>query len=650
MAMRSLFVGLTILSLLPGRARDEYVYTTLDDFEDVSAWTKGDPTTDMEQREVGYAPSAKFVRQGKQSLAFMVRVDWSEKPGQKYARGWPMVSRTFERPRDWSRYDRLEFWVYTETQADLPARALRCGIGTPDGKPGKWHDISLTPNEWRRIVIPLTEDRDWTKVTGVWFYLAEAWYRDGDRINFYFDDMRLGSRVQPAILECRVSARTHRRGEAADLLLLTEGPVQDVRVRASIVKRGAKEAAWEAPLASRRHTYTVPLDGSSPGGHQLRVGLVGPGDQVYDRARLYFRIMQPRKRTYLSLITFYTPHVMNAKAEQMAVINGTPYEGVAVPLVGAYDTEPVPDYAAYAEQIAMLKETCEYDVWPWVFSNRIIARVEEGRTHSGVKGPGPEYFRRINCLDLDDAAGARSDMLKIWRHAVRMARELGAPGIVVDLEAYNNYRTYSLQYVAQHRGETVGKVARACEAIGADLARIVEQEYPRCIVWSLFSRLKPTDLKADDYQGPLCPVPGHITLGFLRYCKRHRVPAKFLCGGEVEVGYYNPDVDALKKRIAARDAAYEAPLREFPDHFFLAGTISPYHDHTILTSWIKRAAGDDPALKTIEDFQPMFETLFHAYDWVWIYASSAARTMPYDPQRAKTYGDVLRRALNAAGQ
>jgi len=123
-------------------AADEYDRTTLDDFEDVSRWIKGDPVTDMVQNEVGYAPSTKFVKQGQQSLAFMIRVDWTPKPGEKYPKGWPMISRRFEQPQDWSQYDRLEFWVYTETEAVLPSPALKCGVGGPDGK--------VSDESWRR--------------------------------------------------------------------------------------------------------------------------------------------------------------------------------------------------------------------------------------------------------------------------------------------------------------------------------------------------------------------------------------------------------------------------------------------------------------------------------------------------------------------
>jgi hypothetical protein len=39
---------------------------------------------------------------------------------------------------------------------------------------------------------------------------------------------------------------------------------------------------------------------------------------------------------------------------------------------------------------------------------------------------------------------------------------------------------------------------------------------------------------------------------------------------------------------------------------------------------------------------------YRAYDWVWIYASSAAKTEPYNPKNNQMYSRVLRAALDAS--
>ena len=94
-------------------------FTKLDDFEDASPWLKGDPNTDLEQKDAAVTTSSEFVKEGKQSLAFLIRVNWTKRPNEKYAKGWPMMRREFEAPRDWSGYDYVYFWLYPKTECHL---------------------------------------------------------------------------------------------------------------------------------------------------------------------------------------------------------------------------------------------------------------------------------------------------------------------------------------------------------------------------------------------------------------------------------------------------------------------------------------------------------------------------------------------------
>ncbi|MDP6359118.1 MAG: hypothetical protein QF473_28620, partial [Planctomycetota bacterium] len=204
----------------------------------------------------------------------------------------------------------------------------------------------------------------------------------------------------------------------------------------------------------------------------------------------------------------------------------------------------------------------------------------------------------------------------------------------------------SVGLVAKERGESVDEVIRKSEQIGADMAKAIQEEYPKCVVWSLFSRLELSQT-LPSREGKIFTTASYIVLGLLKYAKVNRVPLKFLCGGETMPGYCNKSVDMLKQKIADRDRAVAPILEQFPDHFFLAGTISPFHDYTLATDWIKRGYAGSP-FKTINDFEPMFRTLFDAYDWVWIYASSAAKTLPYDPEKNRIYSDVLRTSLDGS--
>ena len=628
---------------------DDYALTPLDDFEDVSPWVKGDPNTDLTQKDAAVVGSTERAYEGKQSLCFMIQVNWTPRGDEEYPKGWPMMSRTFAEAQDWTAYDAVQFQLYTETEARIPEdRAFRCGFqhGGEGVVSDDWYSLpGIEPGQWQPMTVPLDPRHDWSDVTGISFYVAEQWYQDGDRIDFYVDDMRLASRLSPRFHQVTTSARTEPRGTAITLEGAINGPPRGVDLRWRLVdEAGEMMHQGGGALESRILDHLLPLAGAPGGSRTLTVELGSHTDTI-DSKRQFLRTLEPGKRCYLSLISFYNPTLFDATPEELAVLNDSAYEAVAIRFWGGYDASAIPPYDELKPHLNRVREALDIDPWPWVFSNRLIGAPEDGRGHASKNADDPEYFRRIPILDLDNETGARGDFLTMFRHAVRAAREWGVPGVVVDLEAYNNYYAYQVSYVAERRGEHARDVVSKCEGIGADMARICEEEFPECIVWSLFSRLeRPTRLAG--VTGPVYTTPGHMTLGFLKYAKQHKVPCKFLCGGETTPGYYNPNVERLKARIAGRDAAMAGVMARFPNHLYLAGTISPYHDHRILTDWILRNAGDDPELKTIEDFQPMFRTLFDAYDWVWIYASSAARTQPYNPDNNARYSAVLKAALD----
>ncbi len=649
--MRPICLALAAVLTAPACA-DDFEYTPFDDFEDASPWVKGDPNTDMAQRDSAVAPSTELVHEGRRSLAFMIRVNWTPREGEQYPKGWPMMSRDVEPPQDWSGYDRVFFWLYTATEDRLPVdHVLRVGFFTEgeEARGGDWYTIpDIVPGQWQEVSVPLTAHKDWTQVNRVSFYVAESWYRDGDRINFYVDDMRLARRASPVLRSASVASRTVSRSTLAVDVGVEGTPDPDRHsVRCTVTDMdGAEQASFRWRLEGKSQQFTMDLEGVAPGSHQAIVELLD-GDDAIDSRRQYFRSLEPGRRTYLSLISFYSSGQWNSDdLSGFAVLNDSAYTGVAIPFWGAYHTDPVEDWEDLLPKLETVRDLLEIDAWPWVFSNRFIGAPEDARGHSGIASR-PEYFQRIPILDLDNETGARADMMKMWRLAVRAARYWDSPGIVLDLEAYNNYPAYHVEYVAERRDESYAEVIRKCELVGADLARIVEEEYPECIVWTLFSRLEVT-AELEGYDGTAHPVPGHISLGFLEYAREHDLPCRYLCGGETTPGYYNPNPEALRRKITERDRDMAPYLERFPEHFFLAGTISPYHDVSINTSFMKDRPGDNPELQTLDDFAPMFEALFIAYDWNWIYASSAAKTMPYDPAHNEMYREMLGAALEAA--
>jgi hypothetical protein len=208
---------------------------------------------------------------------------------------------------------------------------------------------------------------------------------------------------------------------------------------------------------------------------------------------------------------------------------------------------------------------------------------------------------------------------------------------------------YHVRYLAECRGETPDAVIGKCRKLGEDMARIVAEEYPHCIVWSLFTRLERSEPLKPGSPRRVLATPSYIFLGLLEYARTHNVPLKLLCGGETLPGYCNRSVDSLLGKIARRDRLMRCRLEKYPNRLMLAGTISPFHDWNLVDAWLRRGYAKSP-FRTLDDFHPLFRRLFDAYDWVWIYASSAAKALPYSPANNARYSAALRRALDAAAR
>ncbi len=348
--------------------------------------------------------------------------------------------------------------------------------------------------------------------------------------------------------------------------------------------------------------------------------------------------------TYLMLVTFITPALGDLTAKHLRMLEASPFNGVAVKLASAYDASEVPGFEAFSSAVKLCRGR-RVDVWPWVFLNRMIGRHPEGRFHSAA--PAPEYFARINVMDLDNETGAREDFLKLWRLALRLARQIGAPGIVADFEAYNNYLAYNPVWVAESRGEPVERVIEKLRKLGADLADIVAEEYPGAMIVQLFFDPYVRPYKDADGQA-YTRTCNYICLGMLDRAAEKDIDLVLVDGGETTVGYYNPSVARLREKIRRRAEQAGPLLKKYSGRFVLGGTIAPYADASKISGWLKRAAGAEPALKSAEDFVPLFRELFMAYKLVWVYVAGTSATNPFKPETIEPVYDSMRKALEQA--
>jgi hypothetical protein len=317
---------------------------------------------------------------------------------------------------------------------------------------------------------------------------------------------------------------------------------------------------------------------------------------------------------YLMLVNSANANQMDAS--KMAQFDRSPYDGLAVSFSSAFDTSPAPSVALMEPQIASWKMSTAKDVWPWVYLNRIIgANMAEGDPSAKSL-----YSQRFQGLDLDGKAGAQSDFLENWRNAMRLAKETGVPGIVCDLEFYNNYKAYDLSELARMTSMPQPDVLNALRQLGARMADISSAEYPGASIWILFTGFTRPEYRVIEGR-PYYLAATYIAEGLLEQIQQHHLPLRILSGGEVGLGYCHTSVDDLRQAIEKRAAAFAPILQKYNGILELAGTMTLWGDRSSKQDWVAKGACGSSSAATVEDLVPYMELLFRTYRYNWLYGS-----------------------------
>jgi len=330
--------------------------------------------------------------------------------------------------------------------------------------------------------------------------------------------------------------------------------------------------------------------------------------------------------------------------DKIQAINASIYDGVAVPMIGAYNSDKLvaTDFSVPTKRI--LKNSRKH-VWPWVFLNRIIGYEEHQPSHSPLADQ--PYFRNIQGMAIDEGSQPLKDFHTIWSMALSSAKEMGAPGIVVDIETYNNYRSNRLAYVMSKTNMGKTHLIARLKQIGAHLYDIVDTVYPEAVIWFLYTGIgSPLQGKVSikkEYR------PGsYIVFGFLEQSNRKKSSMILVSGGEKSLGYCNKNLRDLKARITHRNQIFEYLLAQFPQ-LKLGGTIAPWHDKSIRKKWmLEYEHCSNSTLNTAESFRPLLERLIASYSYVWVYAAGAAGYNPYDKTIAEIYNKAFDCLPNAS--
>lgn len=312
---------------------------------------------------------------------------------------------------------------------------------------------------------------------------------------------------------------------------------------------------------------------------------------------------------YLLLVSFYTPTINNFGLDKIKAINESPYYGVAVPLIDAYDANKYTD-KDFESAVKLIKENSKKDIWPWIFFNRFVGYEKKENAHrSTANREIPKYFRDIKGMDIFNESGAFEDFCDIWRISLRIAKQLSVPGIVVDPETYNDYKNDNVSYLSKELGKSEDEINKSLIGIGKKLVDIAEKEYPVATLWFLYTGLGNTTKSFEPLDRKDYRTASYIILGMLEYIKEKQSKIKITSGGEVSLGYCNESLEDLQERIKKREIAFETVLGSYP-YLFLGGTIAPWNSPELKTDWMLKGKCGNSKLKNINDFKPLIKLLF----------------------------------------
>jgi hypothetical protein len=324
---------------------------------------------------------------------------------------------------------------------------------------------------------------------------------------------------------------------------------------------------------------------------------------------------------------------------QLTVFKQSPYDGLAVRFLTQYDTAPMPPAQEMGSKLLELKKSTSKDYWPWVFLNRMVGRDPELDTPYG-RDP---YFTRIHGIDLEDVAGAQRNFLQDWQNSLRAANQAHAPGIVVDLELYVNYKAYEPALLAQQVGKSVEQTIELLHKLGMRLADAAAKEYPNGVIWFLFTDLGQYGWKVEG-NVKYYPTPAYIVLGFLDEIREKKYALKAISGGEVGLEYCSFSLEHLKRKIDGRARDFAPHLQNYGGALELGGTMILWPDRASKTDFMAVGPCGKSDANTVEDQQAYLELLFKAYRYNWIYGTHNSGYDPFNALTAPRFNAVVRKA------
>ncbi|MBI2338679.1 hypothetical protein HYU95_05865 [Candidatus Daviesbacteria bacterium] len=318
------------------------------------------------------------------------------------------------------------------------------------------------------------------------------------------------------------------------------------------------------------------------------------------------------------------------------ILYNSPYDAFAVsiidPYVGASEAAKFLPNSVQINQINALRKSKE--LWPIVYFNRFVGPC------NGRRECKAEFANNIGGIDLtadsEDSVQALEEFYQIFDMVLNLAKNIGAKGVVIDPEFYNNYPVDLVYEVAALNQMSKEQVIAELKIIGGSIADRTQQTYPDAILYVLFFNLNNRD-----------SATKYIIEGILETAKQKNYALKVLEGGEITSGYLHVSEEALAEKTQSRRKDFEAHLAQYPN-LKLAATLAPYYDFNQTRGWIKQWITNNAAnlkVRDINDFKPLFQYLFGEYEYVWFYGAWAAPYDLFNPQEADRYDGAIKDAI-----
>lgn len=309
--------------------------------------------------------------------------------------------------------------------------------------------------------------------------------------------------------------------------------------------------------------------------------------------------------------------------QNFSSFNTSSFSGIAVQIDSAYDTGQTPALQALETQFGQLHAAAQRDIWPWVFINRML----------GTSG-----------MDLTPGADAQSRFLSDWRAALTVARVMQSPGVVLDLEFYNDtYIEYAMSRFAEVSGMSAQQASQLLQGLGKTLADIAQETYPGTKIWVLESALDTAQDQVIDGQSYFQPR-GEIAVGLLRELAALNSQIQIIDGGESSLGYCHSNLSALQNQILLRQSQYASTLAQYGTWLNLGGTITIWTQASSKTGWLTQGDCGSSEVWGITGFTDYFTVLDGAYHYNWLYGAQAGGYDPFDPTAASQLTSALQQA------